>query len=170
MATNTSQRYQDRSRLRIKFASIDEYGILTRDASPEYAFLQRPLLAGWSATPGDPVKIVRRDRHRTWVLRRRSETVVAVEHETGLEILLPIAQELASAAIIGLVVWSWKTWQASRKPQVRAGTKVESTLVLEEVSERRPDGTIRSSRKVQVRGPLTSAGVARVLRDWKRAA
>jgi len=168
MARNTAQKYQDRSRLRIKFASIDEYGILARDASAEYAFLQRPLLEGWTATPGDPVKIVRRDRHRSWVLRRGSETVVAVEHETGLEILLPIATDLASAAIIGLVVWSWKQWRDSRKPQIRAGTKVEPTLVLEQVSERLPDGTIRSARKVEFKGPLTSAAVTRALRDWQR--
>ncbi len=169
MAPTTAQKYQDRSNLRIKFASIDEYGILTRDASQEYGFLQAPLLRGWSADQADPVKIVRRDRHPTWRLRTKSETIVAVQHETGLEILLPIGAKIASAAVIAFVGWAWKKWRESRAPQIRAGIKQEPTLRLETVEERLPNGRIRTSRKVELHGPLTSAAVARALRDWGRS-
>ena len=169
MAIASTQKFQDRNKLRIKFASIDEYGILTRDASEEYAFLERPLLKGWTAAPAEAVKVVRRDRHSTWRLRTESETIVAVQHETGLEILLAVGVNVASAAVIAFVAWAWKKWRESRAQQIRAGIKQEPTLRLETVEERLPNGRIRTSRKVELRGPLTSAAVARALRDWQRS-
>src|SRR5438874_7533133 len=102
-----AQKYEDQSCLRIKFASIDQYGFLVRDASEEYKsfFLETP--PGWSAVDTDPVKTLRGDGNRAWLLRTESEEVLAVEHETGIEFLLAVGATVASTAIVELVSWAW---------------------------------------------------------------
>jgi hypothetical protein len=162
-----AQEYEDQSSFRIKFASIDNYGFLIRDSSEEYTsfFLETPQ--GWCAGDTDPVQTFRGDGHRAWLLRMESEEVLAVEHETGIEFLLAVGSAVASTAIVGLVSWAWQRWRNSRAKGIQMGAKAEPTLVLEAVEDRRLDGRIRISRKLELHGPIDQAAVGAAIRQWR---
>ena len=165
----TPQECEDRSNLRVKFASIDQYGFLMRDASEEYTsfFLERP--PGWSTEEAGSVNTLRGDGNRAWLLRTRSQEVLVVEHETGIEFLLTVGASSASKAIVELVSWAWKRWRDSRAQKIQTGAKVEPTLVLEMVVDRLPDGRVRKSRKLEFHGPIDEAAVAIAMRQWRAA-
>ncbi len=168
-----AQEYEDRGNLRIKFASTDQFGFLARDASEEYGSFFAEAPSGWSVTSAGSVNTLRGDGNLAWFYRTDSDEVVAVEHETGIEILVLIgvgvASGVATEAVVKLVAWAWKRWRDSRAQGIRSGSKAEPTLVVESVEDRFPDGRIRNSRKLEMHGPIDQAAVATVMREWRAA-
>jgi hypothetical protein len=161
-----AQEYEDRSNLRIKFASVDPHGFLVRDASEEYDTFFDETPERWSVKDADRVNTLRYDGNRAWFLRTDGEELVAVEHETGIEFLLAVGASVASTAVVEMVSWAWTRWRNSREEKIRTGSRVEATLVLESVEDRFPDGRIRRSRKVEVHGPIDEAAAAAALAQW----
>ena len=161
------QEYEDRSNLRIKFASIGMDGSLVRDSSEEYETLFAQLPDEWSILDTDFVESRRADANRAWLLRRGAEEeLAAVEHETGVEFLLAVGVSVASAAIIQFVSWAWKRWRDSRAAHIKAGVKVEPSFVLESVEDRFPSGRIRRTRKLEIYGPIEADALTSAMGEW----
>lgn len=98
---------------RIKFVALDGKGQPLSDATEaDYKALFQKLPSGWS------IKSVR-DAH-THVLSKGKTELAAVEHETGLELILPVAQGvaagLATKPLEDFLSWAWKRWLAVRSP------------------------------------------------------
>lgn len=114
--------------------------------------------------------------------------VVAVAHETGLEILFIViaAKALTGGAAAGVAAgiakavgikagtagvvafskWVWKKWEQSRPANRPKG---DLSLVMRKIEERLPDGTIRKSVESEVYGPLDEKQVAKQFRTFLRA-
>lgn len=161
-----AQEYEDQWEFRIKFASIADNGYLIGDSHEEYDTLFQDLPDEWSANYEELVKTRQEGQRRSWLLRHNSEEIAAVEHETGVEILIAFGVEFTAAAIIGFTVWAWTKWRASRAGEIVSGQKVEPSLVLESVEERFPDGRSRITRRVEIRGPLNETEVDSAIRKW----
>ena len=135
---------------RFKFASVTETGAFFSDpygVSEEFARESPP---GWSMKPA--VQTVQHEgfvetrsaaTHRSWFYYDGTNEIITVEHETGLEILIPIGQSVASVAIVAFSVWAWTRW---RKLKV-SGTK--PTLIIETI-DRLTDGTEEHVRRVTI--------------------
>jgi hypothetical protein len=147
---------------RIKFASINAKGGLDGDAHhPEYELFFAELPNDWTRHEcPNPIETRFEWRRRAWVLRHSHSgtEIAAVEHETGIEILVAIGAGLATEALVVLIKWGWGKWKATR---ANLPNKVEPSLILENVSSRTPDGRILTIGRLEMRGPLTSEEVAR---------
>jgi hypothetical protein len=153
--------------IRIKFASINDFGGYNDDAHEEYrSFFPQEhgeLEDDWVYTEVNEL-IETRFEHtrRAWVLRHvpTQTEIAAVEHETGIEILiLKIAAGIATTAIVGFVQWGWKKWNGLRL------NKVESAFVREKVTDRFPNGRIRTLERVELRAPLDIETVNRCIEE-----
>lgn len=150
MTTNVPlQDFEDRSALRIKFASVRGEGPhLVSDASGEYAGLFDGLLEGWEVTEEGSVETITEYQRHAWRLSSEDGDVVAVEHETGLEILV-ISVGLAETAA-KLVVWGWRTWKQrrdeSRPARTTPAVAPGNDAVVFERTTQAPDGTRTQSR------------------------
>jgi hypothetical protein len=85
-----------------------------------------------------------------WHLRSDDGDIAAIEHETGIEILVGIGIGLAVNAISGFTTAAWKEWRRRRKQasewreQLPQGPS-EDRLVVERSVES-PDGTRRHEK------------------------
>jgi len=101
--------------VRIKFAAINQFGGLESDANQEYVDLFTDFRKDWKLKENvgytnDKSEWV----PRSWVLqfKDRKTEIAAVEHETGIEILIGITSGLAVEAIVEFTKWAWKKWKA----------------------------------------------------------
>ena len=114
--------------LRIKFASMDSRGDLRGDSYEEYVRLFSELPTPWSME--DLGRIVTRTEHTRAArhLTNGQIDLLAVEHETGVEVLLfGEASGVAVDAITGFAKWAWKRWRGLRE----GGWKHDPSFVVE---------------------------------------
>lgn len=143
---------------RLKFASLQPDGSLDRDCAEEYATFLQEAPSGWSVTSAGRIETRFEYERDAWVFSDGDHEIAAVEHETGVEILVPLGVNLASAAIIGFATWAWSRWRTAR------AAKPKSAFVAHKVEERLPDGTERMVTTVTVRD-ATSKDVESVLQN-----
>ena len=138
------QEFHDRAVLRIKFACLlDEGPRLASDAGREYQGLFDELPAGWSLTEKGSVEPIFEHKHSASRLSSSEGDIVAVEYETGLELLL-IGYALTQGT--ELVCWAWKEWRNRREETRRAGkARGQDALSFEETIWA-PDGTVTHRR------------------------
>ena len=158
-----AQQYEDRSNVRIKFASIDDNGMLMGDSHHEYETLFDDLPEQWSVEEAGVVTTSQEGDHRAWILRSETEELIAVEHETGVEILVGVGVNVISTGVVAFAGWAWKKWRDSRAQGIQSGNQVEPSLVVESVEDRFPDGRSRVTRRVQIRGPLDAGSAQSAL-------
>jgi hypothetical protein len=137
------QEYEDHYAVRVKFACVDkrDHTSLVRYASEEYeGFFREPPLLGWKVGRKNSVRTRGESRRPARQLRGPSgEDFVAVEHETGLEILM-LAMALPGTAVA--VVQLLDRWRDRRRR--RKHPTVEDVVVVER-RETASDGTITST-------------------------
>jgi hypothetical protein len=118
--------------LRIKFAGINDFGDRTHDANfEEYDefFSESDLPAGWSVDKVGEIDTRTAALRPAWQFSNGQIELVAVEHETGLELLLiGVVAPLVYPDVRKLVVWGWKRWGGLRKGKQ---FKVDSSLEIE---------------------------------------
>jgi hypothetical protein len=138
------QEFEDRVLLRVKFSCLlGEGPRLASDAGREYQGLFEKLPAGWSLTEEGWVEPIFEHQHPASRLSSSEGDIVAVEYETGLELLL-IAYALDQGT--ELVRWAWKEWTKRREDTRRAGgARGQDALSVEE-TKWAPDGTVTHRR------------------------
>jgi hypothetical protein len=117
--------------LRVKFASMDIRGNTVSDANnvEEYSGFFDDLPEGWSAEPVGLIETRTEATRQAWHLSDGKNDFIAVEHETGLEVLVtPVVTGLVVKAVTTLVDWGWKRWTGRRKD---VPYKEETSLVIE---------------------------------------
>lgn len=163
LLTMDIQKLEFNADIRIKFATITETGKMDGDAWQEYLDLFSDTIEGWTFKKYDGYIDTRTAWQRSaWYLTYADgETeMAAVEHETGMEILIGIVSGVATEAIVAFVKWGWAKWKASRAKEPQ---KIEPSLVIERVTERTKEGIIRTIDRLEIRGPLTSEEVGKYL-------
>ena len=154
-----AQRTEGACDLRIKFAAITPWGDIVGDADDEYDHVFDVLPEGWRASRLGLIETRTEAERMAWHLTDGRVDLVAVEHETGLELLLiPIAINVASAAILGFTKWGWRRWRELRQDPPHP--KEDPSLVIEVP---RPDGGLSPIRLI-VPPPVTDDDMARYLR------
>ena len=149
--------------LRIKFASITARGELRGDAlEEEYPAFFAELPAGWTADRLGTIETRTEATRLAWHLCGPDIDVVAVEHETGVEILLfGILTDVASAAILGLATWGWKRWKKLRES---ASIKEDPSIVIEVPRGSAIDGGPAPTVKIVIPPPVSADELERYLR------
>jgi hypothetical protein len=155
------QELENNADIRLKFASINERGGYDGDAAEEYQALfpenAGDLTEGWRYESVGVIETRFEYDRNAWRLAHPScdFEAAAVEHETGIEILvLGIASGVGTAAIVGLGKWLWRKWRDVRDPN-----KQSSSFVAEKVTERGADGKIRRVERIEMRGPVEATAV-----------
>ena len=172
MTPEELQQLENGPALRIKFASIRNDGSLASDATSDYVPFFNALAAevpDWVEEPSTQFVQTRYEYQRSaHVLRHGATEIAAVEHETGIEVIVAgVAINIASAALLGLASWSWNKWKQVRDTQTAPGLeKVEPSLVLEGVKERDNNGAPKEIVRVERRGPLNADEVSEHVRDF----
>jgi hypothetical protein len=126
-----AQALEEKNALRLKFASIDSWGDPIDDAGDEYLSFFQDLPQGWS-TPIELGEIETRTEamRSAWHVNGNDVDIVAVEHETGIElIVVGILTPLVVKAITGFAKWGWKRWKELRSDS--EFEKVDASLVIE---------------------------------------
>lgn len=153
-----AQRTEGACDLRIKFAAMTLRGDLVGDAHDEYEQIFDTLPKGWRASRLGLIETRTEAQRMAWHLTDGQIDVVAVEHETGIELLLiGIAINVASAAILDLTKWGWRRWHELR--QQPPHPKRDPSLVIEVP---RPDGGLHPIRLI-VPSPVSDDDIARYL-------
>jgi hypothetical protein len=143
--------------IRIKFASLRDDGRLEPDCHEEYTFFPHEAPAGWRVMHEGHIE-TRHDHTRdSWVFSDGTHEVAAVEHETGIEILIAVNVNVGSAAIVGFATWAWARWKHARGP------KPMPTLVVEKIEDRLPDGTERRVKRITVKGDVNAKEINDIL-------
>jgi hypothetical protein len=139
-------------KLKVKFASLDDEGHLRFDAVEEYQGFFQDLPNGWRVMSEETVTTRFERYRRAWNLKHEHTDLVAVEHESGIEVIwvgiaVGTAGTVAAEAIVGLVKWAWHKWNSRRESL----QKPTSFLIVEELIDKSTDGSIRSYRRTEVR-------------------
>jgi hypothetical protein len=134
--------------------------------------------AGMSATPvtppsacspawrlaADPVMIETRcAAPRRARLLTRTTDIAAVEHETGVEFMLPIVGSVVAADAYDLIRWALNRWLEQRKAARAHGQAKAPTFLEIERTRRDADGQILQSETVRLRGPVADADLRNLL-------
>jgi hypothetical protein len=123
-----AQRVELSAPLRIKFATIDPSGSVYGDAFEEYSQFFAQLPDGLSADKLGEISSRFGNPQTAWYMSQKELDLVAVEHETGIELIfLGVVTSLLSAAAMGFIKWAWNRWQGLRK----ASPKQPSSVVIE---------------------------------------
>jgi hypothetical protein len=134
------QAFEDEATVRIKFASMHGAHI-AHDASQEYAGLCDGLPSTGVVTEAGFIETISEYSRPARRLKSGDTEVVAVEHETGLEILVVVGTNVVSTAVVGLATHLWSRWKQRRE---RTRAQVTSlgldALVVEQMIESK-DGT-----------------------------
>lgn len=102
--------------LRVTFAGYTDRGYPLGDSNELYLDFFSPLPEGWLAEEVGVVETRTHDRLFAWEVSTGDVKIVAVQHETGLElILLGAAANLVSEAAVLLVKWAWNRWKGRRR-------------------------------------------------------
>jgi hypothetical protein len=172
MTPQELQQLENAPALRIKFASMQDDGNLAPDSTSDYPPFFSALAAevvDWVDDPStQPVQTRSEHQRPAHVLRHGTTEIAAVEHETGIEVIVAgVAVNVASAALIGLATWSWKKWaEVRKKQQVPGFEKAEPALVLESVKEKSIDGRPKETVQIERRGPLSAEKVGEHIRQF----
>ena len=155
----TTQTLEKTHGVRITFASLRNDGRLDHDCHDEYKYFPAAAPRGWKVAASGHIRTRYDHERHSWLFSDGEREIAAVEHETGVEILIAVGVNVGSAAIVGFATWAWARWTKSRK------TKPPSTFVAERIEERLPDGTERRVKRITVRGKLSAAQIEGVLRS-----
>jgi hypothetical protein len=150
--------------LRIKFAGITDFGDRTHDANEEYDefFSESDLPTGWSVDEVGEINTRSESFRPAWQLSNGQTELVAVEHETGLELLLiSVMVPLVYPDVKKLVVWGWKRWGGLRKGKL---FKVDSSLEIEVPRVNSAGKTSGPPIKLILPPPVSDDDIARYLR------
>lgn len=151
------QELERRCGIRLKFASLRADDTLDRDCHEEYSVFPTEAPEGWSVEPTGRIE-TRHDYDRdSWLFTGENNEIAAVEHETGVEILIAVGVNVGSAAIVGFAAWAWKRWDRAR------GDKPASSFVAERIEERLADGTERMVKRVLVYAPVSEQDIRTIL-------
>jgi hypothetical protein len=126
--------------LRVKFAFLDARGGAFPDATADYDDFYADLPAGWRAEKIGDIETRTENQKEAWYLTDGQTEVVAVQHETGIEILLvlvvaPVAANLVADGIKTLVKWGWHKWNKRRQE----ANKPDASVLIEVPRSTRPD-------------------------------
>lgn len=152
--------------LRIKFAALDDFGNLISDSDDAtYSQFFMRLLDNWHAVQIGGIETRDASRpgygqlHRAWAVSDGESNLLAVEHETGIElILLEITIGILTDAATNLLRWAWRRWREVRSDLPRP--IVPSSLIIE-VPRRDPDAP---PVRLVVGSPVSDDELARYLR------
>lgn len=161
LTSEKAQRIELETRFRIKFAAIDLRGDLVGDAHDEYRSFFDQLPPGWSATML-PDQIETRTEHLrpAWHLTNSEQEVLAVEHETGVEILLiGVLTTVIAEGLIAFTRWGWKRWGGLRRHSTYQ--KVNPSLVIE--IPRHGAGEPPAPVRLVVSPPVSDEDIARYI-------
>jgi hypothetical protein len=139
------QEFQERAVLRIKFSSLlGEGPRLTSDAGREHRGFFDNLPAGWSVTERARVEpAIFEHRHNASRLSSSEGDIVAIEYETGLELVL-IAYALGEGTRLG--IWAWKEWRQRRGKAREEGVARGQDAVSFETTTWEPTGAVTQRR------------------------
>jgi len=137
------------------------------DAGAEYTELFRDkhgraaswLPDGWDVGESEVVDTALEYLRDAWRIRSSLGDVAAVEHETGLEILVAVGVGISVNAITAVVASAWKEWRRRRDETSESRPTIserpaEDRLVFERIIES-PDGT-RTHRRTSVPAHLVT--------------
>jgi len=151
--------------LRIKFASLDGYGNLIGDSNDGYSQFFTRLLDNWHAVQigdietRDASQLDYGEMHPAWDVGDGESKLLAVEHETGIElILVGIATGILSDAATNFLRWAWRRWHEVRSDLPHP--TVSSSLIIE-VPRTDPDAP---PVRLIVGSPVSDEELARYLR------
>ncbi len=152
-----AQDFENNYDLKIKFAALSGEQYIS-DASEEYNELFNEAPDKWNIEEDVIVTTPTEGDRRSWICSHKDSGTrfSCVEHETGLEILIALGINLSTAAVIVFTKWSWDRWNNLRAQQIVADAipKIISSLVMERVNSRLPDGRIKTSEKVIIQAPV----------------
>jgi hypothetical protein len=139
--------------LRIKLAALDIRGAVIPDSHEEYQDFLADLPPGWEVNGIGMIETRTESQRRAWHLSHQQSSLVAVEHETGLELLLdPAIIAAATPAIIDFCKWATDRWKGRRQ-----GTDYKSpTSMVIEVLYNAVDGN-HSSQTIKLTFPLPAS-------------
>ena len=80
-----------------------------------------------------------------------------VEHETGVEFMLPIVGSVVAAGVYDLIRWALNRWLEQRKAARAHGQAKAPTFLEIERTRRDADGQILQSETVRLRAPVADA-------------
>jgi hypothetical protein len=116
------------------------------------------LEEGWVATESKPIMTRSEYLRPTWILSDKKIQIAAVEHETGIEFLFDLAKDIAigvtTPIIVSILTKMWNKWRTSRTSS--NPSKVEPSYIIEYVSEASPDGTIKTVKRIEIRGQVST--------------
>jgi hypothetical protein len=154
-----AQRLEESAPLRIKFASMNDRGDLIGDAGEEYLRFFTSLPDGWRAGRLGDIDTRREYLQPAWLVSRDELNLVAVQHETGIELILEgVATGVLSNAATSFIKWAWGRWQELRKDS--PNLKTSPSFVIEVP---RADSSAPPIRLV-IPPPVTDEDLGRYLR------
>ncbi|MGW6903593.1 hypothetical protein [Streptomyces sp. NPDC054940] len=150
--------------LRIKFASLDANGNLLSDSNAGYPQFFTHLLGNWHAVQIGDIETRDASRpghgelHRAWDVSNGELNLLAVEHETGIELIAAIGVGIMTDAAVGFLRWAWRQWREVRSDLPYP--PVSSSVVIE-VPRADPDAP---PVRIVVGAPVTDDELARYVR------
>lgn len=158
------QDMHDRRLLRVKYAITSDDDLTQYISSaPNYQTIWTKLPDGWTTIEqGTVVPQVNMGPHTARLISTPAGDIVAVEHETGLEIVAVSASVVSAAAA---VVALFQTWRSNRRTQ--AGTtpgmnQGRDAIVIETRNEQ-PDGVVVSKTTTIPAHLVTTEAVTRLM-------
>jgi hypothetical protein len=129
ITSEEAERLERAAPLRLKFASpLNDRGELWSDADPDYPPFFEALPDGWEQTRLGLINTQSGYPRPASQLSDGQFELVAVEHETGIEIILiGVATALLADAVKEFIKWAWRRWQEQRKRR----SVLPATLVIE---------------------------------------
>jgi hypothetical protein len=160
--------------IRIKFASITQDGGYRRDANWEYTTFFDDLPKPWIVAEAPRIETRYEQQRLARVLKNDDEEIAAVDHETGLELLIivpfgvSVAAKLTADTISGFVKWAWGKWRQTRQHFTERrfnGDRVEPSLVVEVKRAEGGDGRSETRAIMTFRGPLADVDIPTCLQQ-----
>ncbi|MFX0021331.1 MAG: hypothetical protein ACFE9S_03330 [Candidatus Hermodarchaeota archaeon] len=151
----TIKEIENNAGLRIKFANIKDSGVFEYNSQfDDYEFLINEIEEEWAVKRGEGFY------EGYWAItnRQTQDEIAITEHESGLEILITVITNIP--AIVEFVIWAWKKWKKRREEKKK---EPEPSIRVERVTEKKPDGTIRTKERIEIRGPLNSEDVQTII-------
>lgn len=158
-------RLEQAAPVRIKFASLDRYGDPISDSNAGYPQFFTHLIDNWHAVQmgdietRDASRLGHTEMHRAWCLSNGDLNLLAVEHETGIELIgVEVAVGILSDVAINFLRWAWRRWREVRSDLPHP--TVSSSLIIE-VPRADPDAP---PVRIVVGPPVSDDELARYLR------
>jgi hypothetical protein len=156
----TLQQKFDGPSVRVLVTIVDTYGrplAFSRRRSSRKVLGKQP--PGWIKS--SPQSINDPTRRDAWVLSKGRTTVIAVPHEWGVELVIPIVAGIAVEGIVALTKWAWSRWHR----QGRGRDNETTSIRVQVVTARDRQGRPRVMRTLEVSGAISGAELRRVLKD-----